>query len=143
MLVVDLVLGAAVVALIATNLRDKKLLKENRKLLTENRHISEYMLGDPIEGNFSNPTPHDWSDPQPDTVLTSKSPLSYDRVVVNVTHCNRCKLVHRYIVSGYSLAKKKGLLDVEGFYRSGVKVPNQGCEFKHEHEIIDITLDDE
>ena len=141
MLIVDVVLGAAVIALIATNVRDKRILKENQKLLAENQHISEYMLGEPSEIDYKEPNPHDWSEAVSDTIFTSKSPVSYERVVVNTTHCKNCKLVHRYIIKGYALAKKKNLLGVEGFYRSGVKVRNQGCEFVLEHEVIDITKD--
>jgi hypothetical protein len=129
MIIIDIVLVAAVAALIATNLRDRRLLRENQKLLAQNTTISEYMLEPTSPGSLTEePNNHDWSNPPiEDTVFTSRSPISYERVILNVSHCKRCKLVHRYIVSGWDLAKKKGLLDVEGFYYAGIKVPNRGC----------------
>lgn len=120
----DLVLGAAVLALLATNYRDKKLLKENKKLLGQNNTFSQYLLSD---GDNTEQVAHDWTEPIQDVVAVSKSPVSFDRVVLAVCSCRKCQMVSKYIIQGHSLARKKDLLELEGFYFDGVKTVNNGC----------------
>jgi hypothetical protein len=145
MLVVELVLGAAVIALIATNIRDKKLLKENKQLVADNSAISEFMLVDSDDSFIpGHKVPHKWAEKiSEDTIYVSKSPVSFDRVVLTVTRCERCKMVHRYISQGLTLARKKGLLEAEGFYHGGVKVADHGCiqDNVAAPEVIDVEVD--
>ena len=124
MIFVDIALGAAILALLATNYRDRKLLNENKKLLGQNNTFSQYLLG---EGDKTDQVPHQWTEPVQDVIAVSKSPVSFDRVVIAVCSCKKCQMVHRYVIQGHSLAKKKGLMDIEGFYLSGNKVVNNGC----------------
>jgi len=122
-LIIDIILGTAVVALFATNVRDKKLLKENKKLSSQNQTFSQYLLGDGEDTH----APHEWGEPVEDVVFTSKSPVSFDRVILQVASCHKCKMVSKHIVQGHALAQKKGLVDLEGFFFSGVKTTNPGC----------------
>ena len=124
MFVIDVILAAACVALFATNVRDKRLLRENKKLQSQNGTISQYLLGDGSEGHA---IPHDWGDPAEDVIFTSKSPVSYDKVVLEITSCRKCKMISKHIVQGHALAQKKGFVDMEGFFFDGVKTANYGC----------------
>jgi hypothetical protein len=130
---IDIILGAACIALLATNIRDKKLLKENKKLQSQNQTFTQYLLGD----GETKPTPHEWGEPVEDLVFTSKSPVSYDKVVLQVSSCSRCKIVSKHIIQGQALAQKKGMLDLEGFFFAGVKVTNSGCLRDGEEELLE------
>lgn len=128
MLGFDLILGAAVLALFFTNIRDRRLLKQNELLLKRNDSMSEYLLGDGDNEHLRcKLTPHNWSNPLSDVVYKSKSPVSYDRVVVSTSVCSECQLVHKYITEGHILAQKKSLLHLEGFYLGGVRALDHGC----------------
>ena len=64
--------------------------------------------------------------------------LSFDQVIVSVSICTKCQLVHRYIVKGRELAKKKGLdNELEGYWHNNMKVFDQGC---HYTDIIDLPI---
>ena len=79
MIFVDIALGAAILALLATNYRDRKLLNENKKLLGQNNTFSQYLLG---EGDKTDQVPHQWTEPVQDVIAVSKSPVSFDRVML-------------------------------------------------------------
>lgn len=134
MIVVDVILGAAVIALLAMNRRDKKLLKENKKLASQNTTFGQYLLGD---GSNIVQSPHDWTEPIQDVVFVSKSPVSFDRVVLATCSCRKCQMVSKYIVEGHALAEKKGFQHMEGFFFDGVKVVNTGCIQEKEEETLD------
>lgn len=137
MLVIELLLGAACLALIATNVRDKKLIRQNRLLSSQNDRMGQYLLEEGDEERHRAKTrPHRWSPPHSDVVYKSKSPVSYDRVVMSISVCADCQLVHRYLVEGHTLAQKKGLTYLEGFYLGGVKTVDRGCFIESTAEIV-------
>lgn len=125
---IDLLLFGATVTLAITNYISYNVTKKNKSLLKERELLTEYAVDSYYSGNTSSDN-HDWSkDIITETVYTSKSPISFERVVVGVTKCHRCQMVHRYIIDGLVLANKKGLLELEGFYLNGKKVLDQGCK---------------
>ena len=135
MIVVNLVLGAAIVALVATHLRDKKLLSQRQRLLSQNIAISEYVIDSPSDGTN---VKHSWSGPVKDVLYKSKSPLSYDQVVIETRVCTKCGLVNRYITEGLVLAERKNLNIHQGLFKGGIKVLDRGCVTEEDEDPLDF-----
>ena len=143
-MIVEIILSAAAITLAWTNARARSIHIQDKKLLTDNLMMAEHVLeaGMPDTEALHQ---HNWSKPTQDILYMSKVPWSYDQVVMNVSVCSKCQIVHRYIVSGMELAKKKGLCAEEGLFYSGVKVIGMSCPFpdKQPDAWEDVQVTDE
>jgi hypothetical protein len=144
MLFIDIVLSLAAAAFVSSAFIDRRRARNNRALLAENEKMKEVVFSFFDDTDSSPRYPHDWGRPTEDIVYTSKSPLSNDVVVANTAVCTKCQLVHRYIVRGFSLAKKS-VPELEGFYFSGIKVADRGCPVKSPEfvDVFDTTIIDQ
>lgn len=131
-MIAEVALAVAAVTLVVSNLRIRGIKNRDVKLLAEHSAMADHIVesGNPFGRADSDPWyAHQWSDPTKDVIYTSKLPWSYDRVVVETTACEKCKILHRHIVKGMELATSKGLHFKEGVFYSGVRVSDPGCPF--------------
>lgn len=128
MLLIDVILGLAVSTLVAAGVKAKRLKRHNKMLVSQNDKMGDCLLvsGDD-SGNKSKLVHHTWSVPSSDVIYKSRNPVSYDRVIIHISVCHKCQLVHKYVVAGHSLAARKNLMHVEGFYSGGIRVSDAGC----------------
>jgi hypothetical protein len=141
-MIVETMLAIAAIAVAWTNIHARNVQLRDKKLLTDNLTMAEHVLdADTLSTDVLHQ--HNWSKPIQDILYASKVPWSYDKVVMNVSVCSKCKIVHRYIVSGMELARKKGLCAEEGLFHSGIKVMVMSCPFSDkrpcEWEDVDVT----
>ena len=128
-MIAEVALTAAVIAIAIDHFRIKSSEDRVSRILAEHGIIADLAInfGDRDETDLW--YPHSWSKPTTDVIYTSRLPWSYEQVVVNITHCEKCRMVHRHVVKGMKLAIHKGLQMEDGFYHSGVKTANPGCPF--------------
>lgn len=115
-------------------------IKTSRKIMEleeENSRYSSALLlpSEDIEDKESDYIEHDWCSQNIETVFHSS--LTFDTVKVSTYTCSRCRMVHRHIYHGFSLAKRKNLASIEGFYKNGVKCVDRGCIKNSNKESID------
>lgn len=109
-----------------------RIKKENKRLLKQNQVFGEHLLTE--NKSLSSTENHDWEGPFTDVLYTSKIPWSYERVVCHIWICKKCRITHKVIVSGLTLAKKKNI-SVEGFYLGGSQiVQDPGCSTRETGE---------
>jgi len=123
----EVALAAAFAALIGSELKERRLISQNKKLLHDNnRMTSTLALSTEEYEEQVKSYQHKWGPSHEDVIYRSTSLISKEAVVVRTVSCEKCMLVHRHIVRGLSLANRKGI-DVDGFYLGGTKVFNSGC----------------
>lgn len=127
-MVVEIVLVGAILALTAGLRKERRLKNRTGLLEQQTQTMSDFLLD-----NNDAYEPHEWTDAGKDTLARSRSPFSFEAVVVKLSICAKCKQTHRCIISGHNLARKRGLDHYEGFFVNGIKVPDKGClPKKHE-----------
>jgi len=128
-MIVEVALTAAAVAIVVDHFRMKAVKERDQRILITHGIIADLAINFGEKDETDLWYPHRWSKPTRDVIYTSKLPWSYDQVIANVTHCEKCRMVHRHITKGMKLATYKGLQIEDGFYHSGVKTANPGCPF--------------
>lgn len=106
---------------------NSKTAQKILELEEENNRFSDALLLPPSaqEGEPKLYLGHSWGQENIETVY--HSPLTFDAVKVKTVTCSKCRMVHRHIFNGFSLARKKNLANIEGFYKNGVKCTDSGC----------------
>lgn len=131
MIGVDVILAISTATLAASYVKDYLQKKRIEKLQKEKEQMQE-VAESLIDTKDEKPKyDHSWLPPTEDVIFKSINPLSNDVVVARSAVCNKCQVVHRYIVRGQSVAEKNSL-NVDGFYMGGVRVPERGCSIKGE-----------
>ena len=120
-------LFAGVVSIYIVNYLLYRNGKVTKKLKEQNERLSEYLLTDGSKSLRNPHAHHIWRLPQTEELYSSKLPWSYDRVLMETWVCTRCHIVHKVIVQGSDLAKRKNLSGIEGYYVDGSKQPDPGC----------------
>lgn len=135
-MLIELALGTIFVGLveeiISGRRRERKL-----KLSVLNEGKALKAVGDLMSDNQEFRYLHDWSAGNEDIIYRSRSPISADTVVVSTSHCRKCHMVSRHIISGWQLAQERAL-DVEGFYLSGIHMVDTGCLIPDRLENLDF-----
>lgn len=114
-----IVLGSLVFNIYKT----RKIQNKIKLLESNNEALSEAMLL-PSASNEKY-IPHSWVYVSTDTIHYNM--FSMNEIRMETNRCSKCGLVHRFISSGYGLAQKEGLTNLEGFYRNGIKVSDHSC----------------
>jgi len=110
------------------NIHKTKKVNKNVKILErDNQNLSEAFLL-PMFSEFESGEylEHSWFNQSVETIHHDIFSMSV--VKINTKFCKKCNMVHRHIYSGYTLAKNKGLSDIEGFYANGIKCFDKGCK---------------
>lgn len=106
--------------------RTKKVQGRVNLLEAQNDNLTEALMLPPSSIDSKPYVPHEWVYVTEETVHYNI--FSMDSVRTRVEKCTRCGLLHRFIINGYTLAKSKGMTDIEGFYNNGMKCADVGCK---------------
>ena len=129
MLVIDLLLALSLLSSLASQASLYVIQKTNRRLKEENEVFYQHLLDDPkLRENRDPKRRHEWKFLSVDVVAASRLPWSYERVVIKTWLCEHCHLAHKLISEGLTLARKKELLHLEGYFFTGNRLTiDPGC----------------
>ncbi len=129
MIGIDAIIAFSTVTLLIDFFKSKRTAKKFKSLEKENLSIKEVVASLMDQDNGEPLYDHSWNDTTDDVVYKSINPLSNDVVVARTAVCSKCQMIHRYVINGSLVAKKKNL-DIDGFFLSGVRITDLGCRVK-------------